>query len=85
MTNPPREDQRRAFRRNIAVALLFSPTLCVLPVLAFVAGESSVRWVIWALWAGISVILLVVIGRAAARLRALAEADHDQAEEKHPV
>ncbi|MBA3468873.1 MAG: hypothetical protein H0T53_04435 [Herpetosiphonaceae bacterium] len=80
-----RELQRRAFRRNIAVALLFSPTLCVLPLLAFVAGQSSIRWVIWVLWASISLILLVVIMRAASRLRSLAEADGAEDDQTHPV
>jgi hypothetical protein len=46
--------------------------MCVLPVLAFVAGGSGLRWVIWGLWAIIGVVLITVIWRAAARLRALA-------------
>jgi hypothetical protein len=85
MNNPQLDAERRALRRNIALALLFSPTMCVLPVLAFVAGQSGIRWVIWLLWAGISLILLVIVVRAAARLRTLAAADQDQSDQKHPL
>jgi hypothetical protein len=68
----PLSPEERSLRRLIALALLFSPTMCVLPVLAFVAGGSGLRWVIWGLWAIIGVVLITVIWRAAARLRALA-------------
>ena len=84
MRDVQRAAERRALRRNIALALLFSPTMCVLPVLAFVASQSDLRWVIWVLWAAIAVILLAVIGRAASRLRALAELEGDPAAEEHP-
>jgi len=70
---PPNQlsPEERSLRRLIALALLFSPTMCVLPLLAFVAGGSGLRWVIWGLWAIIGVVLIAVIWRAAARLRAL--------------
>lgn len=68
----PLSPEERSLRRLIALALLFSPTMCVLPLLAFVAGGSGLRWVIWGLWAIIGAVLITVIWRAAARLRALA-------------
>ena len=68
----PLSPEERSLRRLIALALLFSPTMCVLPLLAFVASGSGLRWVIWGLWAIIGAVLIMVIWRAAARLRALA-------------
>ena len=77
--NPPQSDanqpptpEERSLRRLISLALLFSPTMCVLPILAFVANTSGLRWIIWGLWIVIVVILVIVIWRAAARLRVLA-------------
>ena len=68
--SPPPEE--RSLRRLIALMLLFSPTMCVLPILAFIANDSGLRWLIWGLWGVIVVILSTVIWRAASRLRALA-------------
>ena len=70
--NQPYPPEERSLRRLIALALLFSPTMCVLPILAFVANTSGLRWIIWGLWIVIVVILVIVIWRAAARLRVLA-------------
>lgn len=82
MNQQPYSPEQRSLRRHIALALLFSPTMCVLPVLAFVASQSTIRWVIWGIWAVITIILLTVIGRAATRLRALTNPSCDQEQEQ---
>lgn len=64
--------EERQLRRYIALAMLFSPTMCVLPLLAFAAHGSRVAPIIWAIWAIISLVLLTVIWRAAQKLRRIA-------------
>lgn len=63
--------EQRALRRQIAIALLLSPTLCVLPILAFVAPSGTIRTIIFAVWFIISLTLAIVIWRAANKLRQL--------------
>ncbi|MFD3164211.1 hypothetical protein [Herpetosiphon sp. NSE202] len=65
--------EERKLRRSIALAMLFSPTMCVLPLLAFTAGQSKYGVVIWAVWLLITIALVAVIWRAASGLRKIAE------------
>lgn len=65
--------EERKLRRSIALAMLFSPTMCVLPLLAFVARQSSSSVVIWGIWLLITLALVSVIWRAASGLRKIAE------------
>ena len=70
---PNLSPEERKLRRSIAMAMLFSPTMCVLPLLAFVASQSSLSVVIWAIWLLITIALVTVIWRAASGLRKSAE------------
>lgn len=65
--------EERKLRRSIALAMLFSPTMCVLPLLAFIARQSSYSVVIWGIWLLITLVLVSVIWRAASGLRKIAE------------
>lgn len=71
--------EERQLRRYIALAMLFSPTMCVLPLLAFSAHGSRIAPIIWGIWGVISLVLLTVIWRAANKLRHIAVArDREQ-------
>ncbi len=69
----------RRLRRQIALALLLSPSMCVLPLLAWVARNSRIDWLIWGVWVLISLALIGVIVRAVRHIEALSASDNAQA------
>ena len=72
----------KALRRQIAIALIFSPTMCVLPFLAYIARTTRVDGIIWGVWILISLALISVIGRAALLIRRITtDSSHSQTQD----
>ena len=70
----PDSPEYRSLRRQIAIALMIVlPTSCTLPLLVILARGERIASVIWFIWAVITIIGIVVIVRAATRIRILAE------------